>query len=168
MPWRLWAARPGPVSLKSARRFPHLCISAHEIEMETLKRFGAVIGLAIALALTVAACGNTTQHELVGPSTALELVETPPAGLVVLDVRTPDEHSQAHIEGSALIDFYSPTFQNELAALDREVPYLLYCRSGNRSAETVRLMKDLGFSEVFELEGGIQSWALQGLPLVSS
>jgi phage shock protein E len=105
---------------------------------------------------------------LIDATAAHELTEEAPEGMIVLDVRTPAEHSEARLEGSVLIDFYSSDFENQLAGLDRDVPYFVYCRSGNRSAETVSLMKDLGFTEVFELEGGIQSWATEGLPLVSS
>jgi len=133
-----------------------------------MKKLRTLASLVLAIAIGLTACGNTSQYELVDATTAHELTQESSDGLVVLDVRTPDEHSQARLENSTLIDFYTPDFESQLAELDKDVPYFVYCRSGNRSAETVSLMRDLGFTEVYELEGGIQSWASQGLPLVSS
>lgn len=133
-----------------------------------MKKLRVLTPLVLALAVGLAACGTSAQHEIVDAAAAYELTEQSPTGMVVLDVRTPQEHSEARLDGSVLIDYYSPTFEDELAELDKSVPYFVYCRSGNRSAEAVSLMKDLGFAEVYELEGGILSWATQGLPLVSS
>lgn len=138
------------------------------METRFVNRLRRITPLVLALAIGLAACGSTTHYELVDATSAYQLVEESPTGLVVLDVRTPQEHAEVRIGGSTLIDFYSPDFQSMLDDLDKQVPYFVYCRSGNRSAETVVLMRDLGFTEVYELEGGIQSWALQGLPLVSS
>jgi rhodanese-related sulfurtransferase len=133
-----------------------------------MKKLRKLVPLILALAIGLSACGNTSQYELVDATTGHELTQESPDGVVILDVRTPEEHSQARLEDSVLLDFYSQDFTSQLAKLDKEVPYFVYCRSGNRSAETVSLMKDLGFAEIYELEGGIQSWANQGLPLVSS
>lgn len=124
--------------------------------------------LALTLTLLLSACGDTVVFELVDAPTAYAITEDQPDGLVVLDVRTLPEHQEMRIAGSVLIDFYSPGFRGQLDTLDKDVPYLVYCRSGNRSAEAVAMMRDLGFTEVHELDGGIASWAREGLPLVSS
>jgi rhodanese-related sulfurtransferase len=96
---------------------------------------------------------------------AKEILEQPPAGLVVLDVRTPDEFSEGHLPGSVLVDFHEPDFPARLQALDPEVPYLIYCRSGARSGRTEQLMGQLGFSDVTDVEGGILAWIDAGLPV---
>lgn len=90
-----------------------------------------------------------------------------PAELVVLDVRTPEEFSEAHLDGATLLDFYETDFTDRLAELDRDAPYLLYCRSGNRSGQTAVLMDELGFIDVTEIEGGIVSWMQAGHPVVA-
>jgi len=77
----------------------------------------------------------------------------------------PDEG--AGIEGAVMIDFYRDDFASELAKLDPEVPYVLYCRSGNRSGQTGALMTALGFSAVDDVDGGIIAWQNAGLPLVT-
>ena len=55
--------------------------------------------------------------------------------------------------GLRRLDFYRDDFADRLAELDRDARYLLYCRSGNRSAETRSLMEDLGFADVRNIEG---------------
>ncbi|MCP5029322.1 MAG: rhodanese-like domain-containing protein [Actinomycetia bacterium] len=102
---------------------------------------------------------------IIAPGTAARVLEDPPADLVILDVRTPDEYAEGHIEGSVLLDFYAADFAELLAGLDPEVPYLVYCRSGNRSGQTTQLMEGLGFSTVYDVDGGVIAWAEAGLDL---
>ncbi len=104
---------------------------------------------------------------LVSATDGAAIVDDPPEGLVILDVRTPEEFSEARIDGATMLDFYREDFAEQLAELDRDTPYLLYCRSGNRSGQTSALMKTLGFSNVAEVDGGILSWNGAALPVVS-
>ena len=75
---------------------------------------------------------------------------------IVLDVRTQEEFDQGHIPGAVCLP-------NEFIAADMPFPFgkdtelLLYCRSGNRSAEAAKKLRDLGFSNVFDF-GGMQDW----------
>lgn len=68
--------------------------------------------------------------------------------LIVLDVRTPAEFSETHVEGSLNIDYYAPNFMSELQKLEKNACYKLYCRSGTRSGQATQLMTTLGFSDV--------------------
>jgi len=83
----------------------------------------------------------------------------------VLDVRTPEEYAEGHIDGATLIDFYEPDFANRIAELDRSAAYVVYCRSGNRSGQAVALMAEQGFTAVNDLDGGVTAWSAAGLPL---
>lgn len=85
---------------------------------------------------------------------------------VLLDVRTPEEYAAGRIDGAKNLNFYDAAFVRELAALDRDQPYLIYCQSGNRSGQTVERMRALGFTNVTELAGGINAWNAAGMPLV--
>jgi len=86
---------------------------------------------------------------------------------VVIDLRTPAEIREGKISAKALeVDFYAPDFKNRLNRLDKTKPYLIYCRSGNRSGKTAKLMKELGFTNVTELRGGVNAWLLSGRALV--
>jgi rhodanese-related sulfurtransferase len=88
------------------------------------------------------------------------------AGVITLDVRTPGEFNEGHIEGALLVDFESGNFENEIAALDKTKTYAVYCRSGSRSGQAVKIMSDAGFTNIYNLNGGVIDWANAGLPLV--
>lgn len=88
-------------------------------------------------------------------------------GVVTLDVRTPSEFAEGYIEGAINIDFQSGNFEVEIATLDRDATYAVYCRSGNRSGKAVKIMHDAGFHNVYNLEGGVIDWSNQGMTLVS-
>jgi phage shock protein E len=90
------------------------------------------------------------------------------AGVITLDVRTPGEYAEGHLEGAQLIDFQSGNFENEISSLDRNATYAVYCRSGNRSGQAVKVMHDAGFHNVYNLNGGVIDWANAGLPLVNN
>ncbi len=123
----------------------------------------------LATALVFGACGTSTvapEIALVSVSEASQVVADSPADLVVLDVRTPEEFAQGHLEGAINIDFYADDFSAQLDRLDKDVPYVVYCKSGNRSGQTAPTMADLGFDEVYEIDGGFDAWAAAGQPLV--
>lgn len=134
-------------------------------------RLTRLIGVPVlfSLIVLVGACGGTpgTGVRVVPVADAAEVFENQPADLVVLDVRTPDEFNAGHLEGATMIDFYEADFAAQIAELDRDVPYLLYCRSGNRSGSAADLMQDLGFTNVIDIDGGITAWAGAGEPIVN-
>jgi rhodanese-related sulfurtransferase len=76
----------------------------------------------------------------------------------VIDVRTYPEFSVGHLEGAQLYDVMEADWAERIAGLDREKPYLVYCRSGSRSYHAGLHMQDSGFREVYNLAGGIISW----------
>lgn len=105
---------------------------------------------------------------VVAPEVAAMTIENAPDDLVILDVRTQEEFDEAHIEGAVMLDFYREDFAEALAAeFDPNVPYVLYCRSGNRSSGTREIMEDLGFQNVEDVDGGIVGWLDAGLPVVT-
>jgi len=85
---------------------------------------------------------------------------------VILDTRSPNEYKSGHLENSVFINFSDPDFMQELEMLDKNKKYLLYCRSGNRSGQTLILMKKMGFIEAYNLKGGIISWSKNGYNVV--
>ena len=127
-----------------------------------------LVGLVLVVLLLVTACssaGDTATIELVSPAEAAQVIDDDPAGLVVLDIRTPEEFNEVRLPGAVNIDFYAPDFADQLDGLDKSDPYVMYCRSGNRSSEAVKTMKDLGFVEVYEVDGGIVNWYDAGFPI---
>jgi phage shock protein E len=101
----------------------------------------------------------------VAPSDAAAVIDPAAGEVVVLDIRTPEEYDEGHLEGAVLVDFYEPDFVEQLDALDRDTPYVLYCRSGNRTSQTLPVMEQLGFRSVTEVGGGILAWQADGLPV---
>ena len=74
----------------------------------------------------------------------------------LLDVREPFEHEMANIDGARLIPLGE--LPDRLNELDRERLTIVHCHSGQRSAQAVRLLREAGFANVFNLEGGIAKW----------
>ena len=85
---------------------------------------------------------------------------------LLIDVRTPDEYKSGHIENSLLIDFKTDDFKDKISKLDRSKKILLICRSGKRSGLAKSLMEDIGFTEVYNMIGGIIEWTQKGYTLV--
>ncbi len=76
---------------------------------------------------------------------------------VIVDVRTPSEFEESHVAGAINIDFLNSEFKNKIAQLDKEKPYKVYCRSGNRSGQAMNLMKSIGFKNVENLGSLMQA-----------
>jgi len=89
-------------------------------------------------------------------------------GVIVLDVRTADEFKQNHIIDARNIDVESADFDSEIAKLDKKVTYALYCQSGRRSAIAYNKMKEAGFLNLYNLDGGMNAWEAAGLPRVGN
>ena len=120
----------------------------------------------IASALLLAGC--STSSSAIDLSVNEFSAKVAEAGVITLDVRTPGEFAEGHVEGARLIDFQSGNFENEIATLDKNATYAVYCRSGNRSGQAVKVMQDAGFTSVFNMNGGVIDWANAGLPLVNN
>jgi rhodanese-related sulfurtransferase len=87
------------------------------------------------------------------------------ANTIVLDVRTKEENRAGRIPGSVQLDIMSDDFEKELAKLDKKKTYLVHCAVGGRSARACKKMGQLGFKELYNLEGGMQAWEKAGKPV---
>lgn len=76
----------------------------------------------------------------------------------ILDVRTEEEFSSGHLPGALNINIMGYDFEEQIEELDRHRPYYVYCRSGGRSSSAVKMMKNKGFDEVYNMVGGILAW----------
>lgn len=83
---------------------------------------------------------------------------------VILDVRTSGEYNPQHLEDAININFYDVDFSDQLDTLNKEKKYLIHCKSGSRSSQTLTLMEGLGFQEVYNMVGGILAWNAQFHP----
>jgi len=83
----------------------------------------------------------------------------------VIDVRTPKEFSAGHIEGAVNMHVYDKDFEQRVDKLKKSEPVYVYCKAGGRSAEAVETLKAEGFTEIIELEGGMDAWNEAGKPV---
>ncbi|RNL84898.1 rhodanese-like domain-containing protein [Sinomicrobium pectinilyticum] len=79
------------------------------------------------------------------------------AGKFLVDVRTPEEYGEGHIQGALNLDYSNPDFIGQWEGIDKETPVYLYCRTGKRSAKASKTLDSLGFKEVYNLKGGYQA-----------
>ena len=84
---------------------------------------------------------------------------------IIIDVRTPEEFTDGHIENAINIDFNSQMFESEISKLNRDKTYLIYCRSGNRSRAALDTMVKLEFTKVYHLMTGIIGWLEEDFPI---
>jgi phage shock protein E len=82
---------------------------------------------------------------------------------VLLDVRTPEEYAEGHLEGAVLINLEDPSeFEAGVAELDPGLSYAVYCRTANRSAVAMDYLAQAGFGSYYDLAGGIEAWVDSG------
>ena len=131
------------------------------------------ISLAIGALLTVGCAGG----EIEAPTQTIEDVTAQEAftliqnnrdnpDFVIIDVRTPEEFTDGHIENAININFRSEIFRDKIDNLDKNKTYLIYCRSGRRSADALDIMRELNFREIYHMSGGILEWTEEELPTV--
>lgn len=81
----------------------------------------------------------------------------------ILDVRTPDEFGSEHIENAQNLNWNSQDFAAKAETYDKSKPVFVYCLSGGRSKKAAAKLNELGFTKVYELEGGILKWKADGM-----
>lgn len=81
----------------------------------------------------------------------------------LLDVRTPEEFAQGHIAGAVNIPVQ--VLDQYLSEIPTDQPIVLYCRSGNRSNQAMRILQGAGYTDIYDIDGGTIAWAGQNLPL---
>jgi rhodanese-related sulfurtransferase len=125
----------------------------------SLKR-KSVITILVLLFVLASAVTLMAKMKNINTKKAYEIIEERDGGFdfLILDVRTPEEFAEGHIENAVNIDFYADAFLDELDRLDKDKTYLIYCRSRGRSGSTFGMMKELGFQDVFNMKGGIENW----------
>lgn len=124
----------------------------------TLRRALAAPALLLALVLGLGACAGSPD-----PAAAAPL----PADAVVVDVRTPAEFAEGHLDGAVNIDVQGTDFAARAAELPTDAPVVVYCRSGNRSAAAVAVLRDLGFTDLTDAGAMPDAAASLGLDIVT-
>ena len=132
------------------------------------RRLLMLVVLALVAVFAVAACDSDESSAgapgayTVSAAEAVELIEA--GEHTIIDVRSPAEFDEAHIVGALNIDVNGADFSDRIAELDPEQPYLVYCRSGNRSAQAASQMEDIDIQEIADA-GGLADLASAGAPV---
>jgi rhodanese-related sulfurtransferase len=87
--------------------------------------------------------------------------------LVIIDVSTPREYEDLHLEGAINMNLLSRFFKTQLDVMDKSKTCVIYCRVGVRSKIAKKLMHQLGFRKVYNIIGGTLLWKEEGLPFAS-
>lgn len=123
------------------------------------------------LTLVIVSCNNaqktndkamTQTIEVVAPKAMYEILLKDPSAQLV-DVRTKDEFAVSHLKDAQNICVTDNDFKQKVAFLDRSKPVYVYCKKGGRSAQASKILKQMGFTKIFDLQGGITNWEQQQL-----
>lgn len=76
----------------------------------------------------------------------------------LIDVRTPREYAQGHIDEAINIDFLNANFAEGFDQFDKSQPIYIYCKSGNRSGKAAKQLTELGFEKIYDLKGGYSQY----------
>ena len=84
----------------------------------------------------------------------------------LIDVRTPEEFAEGHLENAKNMNYYDDDFKQQLSVLDKNQKVYVYCKKGGRSSSAAELLSEMGFTEIYDLEGGMDNWKDKGLKTV--
>lgn len=118
----------------------------------------------IIIAFVILSCNGQTSKKIqtIPAETFAKKIESTPKAQII-DVRTPEEFASSHIENSKNINWLDPSFETEVQKLDKTRPVFVYCKVGGRSDKAVSKLEQLGFTTIYQLEGGMMKWDAAGL-----
>lgn len=130
----------------------------------------SLLSFVLSSLLLVSSCNSSNTNgginfQLNAPEFSEKIASTP--GGVVLDVRTPGEFVQGHIANATNISWNDPTFDGKINNIPKTTPVFVYCLSGSRSMSAANFMRNNGYSNVYELMGGIMKWSAANLPITT-
>lgn len=121
----------------------------------------------LTLGFVLQSCNDSAagQIEMVSPLQVYEAVHSE-ENMQLVDVRTEEEYGVSHLKNAQNICVTSDDFREKVASLDKTKPVYVYCKSGKRSSKAASILIELGFTKVYDLMGGHQSWEKEGLETV--
>ena len=130
-----------------------------------MKKAVALAVAAIASVGLLAGCSSSNEAiKKVDPVEFSEVISQP--DVIILDARTPEEFNAGHIANAININLEGSDFSSEVSKLEKNATVAVYCRSGNRSGVATEQMAELGFTDMYDMQGGIVDWEAAGGPVV--
>lgn len=131
-----------------------------------LKNIFSIFTLTLVLLFTACKDNSSAQEiKVISPQeVSKEVYEH--GGQQLVDVRTLEEFNEGHLKNAQNICVTDDDFEENISKLDKDKPIYLYCRSGKRSARAADILKNLGFKEIYDMEGGYLNWESEKLETV--
>ena len=114
---------------------------------------------------TLTGVGQQLVYKTISVSDARAMIQSS-SNLLVVDVRTPEEYTQGHLKGA--INIPLSDLQLRIGGLEQNRPMLVYCQTGSRSAQASSILVKAGFTQVYNLDGGMTAWINSGYPTVNA
>lgn len=115
-----------------------------------------------------ASCNGQTnsKYECIAAVNFAEKIKSTPQAAII-DVRSPEEFAGQHINNAVNIDWNGDNFDKKLGKYDKSKPIFVYCMIGGRSKKASEKLEELGFTKIYDLQGGIMKWNAAGLSVPS-
>jgi rhodanese-related sulfurtransferase len=114
------------------------------------------------LCATENSTNNQTDVKDISVNQARELIGKQ-QDVFLLDIRTKEEHKEVHIKDAHLIPVQELEQNIDKIPKDRKV--IVYCGSGMRNSKACKILKEKGYKELYNVEGGIKKWRAEGYPV---
>lgn len=126
-----------------------------------MKKLSILFGLTVILFFT--ACNDSSVAQEIHLLSRQEFHDaTAKKEVQLVDVRTPEEFAEGYLENAKNINVLETDFITQAEKLNLDEPIYLYCRSGKRSAKAALILKDVGFKEIYDMNGGYSHWLEDG------
>ena len=130
-----------------------------------MKKLNLIIAIGLITA-SIQAIGQQTEAKL--PVDAIEAKINQLKQPQIIDARSAAEFEQIHLKNAIVLNKDSVKSAEQIGALDKQKPVFVYAIGNARSAILAKRLKTLGFTEVYELPGGIANWVGSGKPVEKS
>jgi rhodanese-related sulfurtransferase len=105
--------------------------------------------------------GDVSPAEAFGIIGSSQVIGNP----VIIDVRSPEEYAAGHLQQAINIDVNTPSFIDNIDLLDKNLTYIVYCKSGYRSDSARDIMKGFMIPYTINMTGGYDQWVAAGFPV---
>lgn len=133
-----------------------------------MKRIFSLLSISFLSISLGCSTGHTQTQKQVLTATEVQNKIIAQPDITIVDVRTAAEFKGGHLAQAKNIDWNNNEFDKQIAHLDTSKPVIVYCMSGGRSAKAVEKMLQLGFTKIYEMDGGILKWRAANLPETST
>jgi thioredoxin len=115
------------------------------------------------LSFTILSCNGQTSKNItdIDPKAFSEKITATPNAQII-DVRTPQEFASGHLDNAVNIDWLGDNFVANAEKLDKTKPVFVYCKTSNRSPQAAKKLEELGFTTIYNMQGGLLKWDAEG------